>query len=124
MVVNIEGYELSSRAIRSLEALLDEEGTLRLVLMDIDESNTISLVWNENDSADRVLNLLVNNLSRTINLGGNLVLANNLTTIGNFALTLTLTGTTNLALPTSGTLFTTSGGTILGPVTLGQDDTG
>ena len=43
-----------------------------------------------------------NNGSNTITLG------NNLTTSGNFALTLTQTGTTNVTLPTSGTLITGS----------------
>ena len=123
------GLVLSSKAIRALGSLIDESGNLvfpssGIALYDSDSSNTISLVWNENDSSDRILNLLVNSLSRTINLGGNLTLANNLTTIGNFALTLTLTGTTSLTLPTSGTLFTTAGGTILGPLTVGVDDAG
>ena len=43
-------------------------------------------------------------------IGGKSVsLANSLTTSGNFALTLTQTGTTNVTLPTSGTLLTTTG---------------
>src|ERR1043166_9725940 len=45
----------------------------------------------------------VNNGSSTITLGGNL------TTSGAFALTLTTTNTTNVTLPTSGTLLTTTG---------------
>lgn len=51
----------------------------------------------------------VNNSSRTISLGGNIVTANTLTTIGNFPISLTATGTTTVTLPTSGTLVTTSG---------------
>ena len=47
----------------------------------------------------------VANTGKTITLGGNL------TTSGAFAATLTLTGTTNVTLPTSGTLMTTTGNT-------------
>jgi hypothetical protein len=46
-----------------------------------------------------------NNLS----LGGNLTTANTLTTSGNFALTLTTSNTTNVTLPTTGTLATVAG---------------
>ena len=53
-----------------------------------------------------------NNGSNTITLG------NNLTTSGNFALTLTQTGTTNVTLPTSGTLSTLAGSEILSGKTL------
>lgn len=44
----------------------------------------------------------------TITLGGAINTANSFTTSGNFALTLTQTGITNVTLPTSGTLATTS----------------
>jgi len=46
-------------------------------LYDTDASNMLQLKWNENDVADRILNLLVNAADRTINLGGNLVLDGN-----------------------------------------------
>jgi len=46
-------------------------------LYDIDASNTLQLKWNEDDAADRILNLLVNAADRSINLGGNLVLDGN-----------------------------------------------
>jgi hypothetical protein len=45
--------------------------------------------------------------SKTIAVGGNITTANSLTTSGNFALTLTQTGATNVTLPTTGTLATT-----------------
>src|ERR1041385_900109 len=45
----------------------------------------------------------------TNNGSNTITLANDLTTSGNFALTLTQTGTTNVTLPTSGTLLTTTG---------------
>lgn len=46
--------------------------------------------------------------SSTITLGGAINTANSFSTVGNFALTLTQTGATNVTLPTSGTLATTS----------------
>lgn len=55
-------------------------------------------------TADRTLTLDVNNANRTISLTGDLTLAGSLTTSGAFGLTLTQTGTTNVTLPTSGTL--------------------
>ena len=45
--------------------------------------------------------------SKTIAVGGNITTANSLITSGNFALTLTQTGATNVTLPTTGTLATT-----------------
>lgn len=45
--------------------------------------------------------------SKTIAVGGNITTANSLTTSGNFALTLTQIGATNVTLPTTGTLATT-----------------
>ena len=45
----------------------------------------------------------------TISLGGNITTANSFTTSGNFALTLTTTASTNVTLPTAGTLATLAG---------------
>lgn len=50
----------------------------------------------------------VANTGKTITLGGNLA------TSGAFDLTATLTGNTNVTFPTTGTLFTTAGGTLTG----------
>jgi len=69
----------------------------------------LTLANSENLTAGRTLTLTVNNAARTISLAGNLTLANNLTTSGNFALTLTQTNTTNVTLPTTGTLATLAG---------------
>ena len=60
-------------------------------------------------TANRTLTFDVINAARTIKLAGNIDLANNLTTSGNFALTLTTTAATSVTLPTSGTLLTTTG---------------
>ena len=77
-------------------------------IYDTDESNFLTLDWNENDTADRTLNFLVNSGSRNIDLSGNLTLAHNFITSGAYALTLTTTATTDITLPTTGTLATTS----------------
>jgi hypothetical protein len=67
-------------------------------------------------TADRTLTFDVINSNRTIKLngnidvGGNLTTANSLNTVGNFALTLTTTGITNVTLPTTGTLAITDNG--------------
>lgn len=50
-----------------------------------------------------------NSNSNTITLGGPIVTANSFSTSGNFPLTLTTTGTTNITLPTSGTLIASAG---------------
>jgi len=44
----------------------------RLRLLDTDASNILSLLWNEDDSSNRVLNLKVGGGSRTLDLSGNL----------------------------------------------------
>jgi len=61
-------------------------------------------------TADRTLTIDVENANRTISLAGNIDIANNFSTSGNFALTLTTTGITNVTLPTSGTLAITGSG--------------
>ena len=69
----------------------------------------LTLANSENLTAGRTLTLTVNDAARTINLAGNLTLANSFATSGNFALTLTQTGATNVTLPTTGTLATLAG---------------
>lgn len=59
-------------------------------------------------AADRTLTIDVNDAARTIDLGGNLTIANNFITSGNFSLTLTTTASTSVTLPTSGTLAVTT----------------
>lgn len=72
-------------------------------------ANDLTIKPNETLGAARILNLIVNNADRTINLGGNLTLANAFSTSGAFALTLTTTAATNVTLPTTGTLSTLAG---------------
>jgi hypothetical protein len=51
----------------------------------------------------------VDNGSKTITLGGNVLTANSFTTAGNFSTILTSTGATNITLPTTGTIATLAG---------------
>jgi hypothetical protein len=60
-------------------------------------------------TAGRTLTINMVNAARTLKLAGNIDIANNFTTSGNFALTLTTTGATNVTLPTTGTLATVAG---------------
>ena len=69
-------------------------------------------------TANRALTFDVINAARTIKLAGNIDLANNLTTSGNFALTLTTSGATNVTLPTSGTLATLTNVTFVGTTSI------
>jgi excisionase family DNA binding protein len=80
-----------------------------IIIRDTNASHGLTLNWNEDDSANRTLNLSVNGGNRDLNLSGNLTLANNFTTAGNFGLTLTTTAATNVTLPTTGTLATLAG---------------
>lgn len=59
-------------------------------------------------TADRTLTITTGDADRTVTLSGNLSLAANFSTSGANALTLTTTGSTNVTLPTSGTLLTSS----------------
>jgi hypothetical protein len=93
----------------------------KLVGTDIATVGTItSGTWNGTIISPTYGGTGVNNGSATITL------ANNLTTAGNFALTLTQTGVTNVTLPTSGTLYGTATGSITSLQLLGSisDETG
>lgn len=80
-----------------------------LSINDTGGDQQLAFVVNENLSADRTLNFIVNDADRTINLSGNLTLGGTLTTAaaftvsGAFALTLTVGNTTNATIP-SGTV--------------------
>ncbi len=89
----------------------------------------LNLTSNSNPvlTADKTLTFDVNNGNRTLDLTGNLTIANNFVTSGNNSLTLTTTGPTNVTLPTSGTLAMTVSDTFTTPTingaTLSLDDT-
>ena len=69
----------------------------------------LTLANTENLAAGRTLTLTLNDAARTVNLAGNLTLANAFITSGNNSLTLTTTGATDVTLPTTGTLSTLAG---------------
>lgn len=69
-------------------------------------------------TAGRTLTLDLVNAARTIKLGGNITTAGAFTTSGAYGVTLTATGTTNVTLPTSGTLVTQTGSETLTNKTL------
>lgn len=75
----------------------------------------------ENLSAGRTLTVKLNDAARTLDISGNLTLANSFITSGNFATTLTVTGITNVTLPTSGTLIAADGTKTLTNTTLDGD---
>jgi hypothetical protein len=61
------------------------------------------------NTADRTLTFDVNNSNRTLDLGGNITLGGSFTTTPSNDLTFTTVGATNITLPTSGTVITTTG---------------
>jgi hypothetical protein len=63
-------------------------------------------------SADRTLTFDVTNANRTIKLAGNIDIANNFTTSGNFAVTLTSTAATTATLPSGTVTLLASGGAL------------
>lgn len=67
---------------------------------------------NESLTADRILNFVLGDANRSITLSGNINVASSFTTSGAFALTLTQTGATNVTLPTSGTLISTTSSSV------------
>ena len=70
----------------------------------------IKLVTNGNLTATRDLNILLNDANRQIDLAGGLTIAaGGFATAGGFSTILTATGTTNVTLPTTGTLATRAG---------------
>lgn len=69
----------------------------------------LTLANTEDLTAGKTLTIKVNDAARTIDLGGNLTLANAFITSGNFSLTLVVTALTSLTLPTTGTLATLLG---------------
>lgn len=96
----ITGGTISGAAVTGMTSVsILDNGSYNLILASSDGAF----------SANRTLSLDLNNAARTIDLAGNLTLAGNLATSGAYALTLTLTGATDVTLPTTGTLSTLAG---------------
>lgn len=72
-------------------------------------ANSLTFKPNETLSSSRILNIIVNDADRTINIAGNITTTGALTYVGAFTNTITLTGNTAITLPTSGTLATLAG---------------
>ena len=89
-------------------------------ILDAGADHYIILLTDEDNSAQRLCYLRVNNANRIIDLGGNLTLAGDFGTSGANSLTLTTTGATSVTLPTSGTLSTLAGAESLTNKTLGS----
>lgn len=68
-----------------------------------------SIVHNGTLTAAKTLTLNVSDGNRTLQMGGDLFLGANFTTTNQGSLTLTVTGATNVTLPTSGTVYATGG---------------
>lgn len=79
-----------------------------LLLEDSNASHYLTITTSSDLTAARTLTLVPGDADRSITLAGNINIANNFTTSGGHALTLTTTDTTNVTLPTTGTLATTS----------------
>jgi hypothetical protein len=84
----------------TVNGYLNVTGTIdmdAISLNDLDDSNNLVLIWNEDDVADRNLYFKVNGATRTLDLTGNLTISANLTTTG---------GAMVLAAPGGGGTFT------------------
>lgn len=80
-----------------------------LRIRDSDATNYITLAMGGNATADRTFTLNGGDANRAITLRGDLSTGNDVSFVGNFASTMTFTGTTSVTFPTSGTLLTSTG---------------
>lgn len=80
-----------------------------LHVLDTDASHDLVITPGSNLTADRILTITTGDAARLISVLGDLSIVNSFSSPSNFALTLTQTGTTNVTLPTTGTLATLAG---------------
>lgn len=83
--------------------------TAGLNIKDTDASHFLSINVGSNLTANRSLTLTPGDANRTITLRGDINTGDSFTTSGAFSLTLTTTASTNVTLPTTGTLATLAG---------------
>jgi hypothetical protein len=87
-------------------------------------ANALTIKPNETLTAARTLNIVTNDATRSVNMGGDITTAGTFTTSGANALTLTTTGVTNVTLPTTGTLVNTAVATLSSLTSVGTIATG
>jgi hypothetical protein len=85
------GNILAQGNITSLGSLTAND----LYLRDTNQSNSLQLLWNEDDTANRTLSLLVSGADRSLTLGADVVISQPLTVNGNFETTLASEGQAN-----------------------------
>ncbi len=81
-------------------------GNASLLIYDTDGTHKLNIKPGSNLTADRILTLTTGDAARGITMAGDINIGGNFTTSGAFALTFTLTGATNVTVPTTGTLAT------------------
>lgn len=84
-------------------------GTGVLSLADTNQSHYLNITPGSDITADRTFTITTGDASRTLSMAGNITTAADLITSGAFSLTLTTTASTNVTLPTTGTLATLAG---------------
>ena len=80
-----------------------------IAIADSNASHYLNILTTSNLTADRNLTLVPGDAARTVTLAGNLNIANDFITSGSNSLTLTTSASTNVTLPTTGTLATLAG---------------
>ncbi len=91
---------------------------------DSDASHYLALLTTSNLTANRNFTLVPGDAARTLTMAGNINVGNDFITAGGHSLTLTTTGTTDVTLPTSGTLVNTAVTTLSSLASIGTVTTG
>lgn len=104
----------SNYTLTHSSGVLTASGNLQLPniglrILDTNASHYLSIIPNSNITADRNLLLTTGDASRNLTMGGDITTAANFITSGANSLTLTTTNSTNVTLPTTGTLATLAG---------------
>jgi hypothetical protein len=100
------GTEQENVAITFFTSTLNFEKPLSLKNQLTGETNYLSVQYSSSDGDDRTLTLDVQSGNRTLTLGGNISTQDNLSIIGAYPLSITLSDTTSVVFPETGTLLT------------------